>query len=219
MRILVIDTIHGGLDIAGYLNARGHFTDVVDVYRGRVGIDSSTAAERSYDLAIAPVHLDPHHPLLQSLTIPVISHHDVVRWIIGEERPAPFIEITGARGKTTTACALAHVMKAGYPPHFHRNLPFPEKDLLWKKSSYPLPCPGRRGAAYRGWCISEVSLGCTGAGYGIITSSRITSSPAEKELTENCSGQRLPPSGSPGIDAPCSAGESVTATDVYGVPV
>ncbi|HNB03319.1 MAG TPA: coenzyme F430 synthase, partial [Methanoregulaceae archaeon] len=138
MRILVIDTIHGGLDIARYLNVRGHFTDVVDVYRGNVGIDAATAAERSYDLAIAPVHLDPWHPLLQSLTVPVISHHDAVRWIIGKDRPAPFIEITGARGKTTTACALAHVMKGPGILHTSRGTyRFPEKDLIWKKSITP----------------------------------------------------------------------------------
>ena len=71
MRVLVIDTIHGGLDIARHLSARGHFTDTVDIYRGKSGIDASAAASRDYDLAIAPVHLDPGHPLLRSLSIPV----------------------------------------------------------------------------------------------------------------------------------------------------
>src|SRR5512137_204008 len=110
MRVLVIDTIHGGLDIARYLSAKGHFTDTVDIYRKKSGIDATTAASRDYDLAVAPVHLDPGHPLLQSITIPVISHHEAVRWILGKARPSPFVEITGARGKTTTACALAHAM-------------------------------------------------------------------------------------------------------------
>jgi len=222
MRILVIDTIHGGLDIAGYLNGRGHFTDVVDVYRGKAGIDAATAAERSYDLAIAPVHLDPWHPLLRSLTVPVISHHDAVRWIIGKDRPAPFIEITGARGKTTTACALAHVMKG--PGILHTSIGtyrFPEKELLWKKSITPSSLVPAAEEALRigGWCISEVSLGCTGAGeYGIITSSEdyLFAGGKRKALTEKIrSGQRLPHLlVAPGIDAPGAVPvESVTVTD------
>lgn len=175
MRVLVIDTIHGGLDIARYLSASGHFTDVVDIYRGAFGIDARTAASREYDLAVAPVHLDPGHPLLQSLAIPVISHHEAVRWILGKDRPSPFVEITGSRGKTTTACALAHAMDG--PGILHTSVGtyrFPEHELIWKKSITPasiLPA-AKEASRNGGWLITEISLGCTGAGdYGIITSS------------------------------------------------
>jgi coenzyme F430 synthetase len=174
MRVLVIDTIHGGLDIARYLSAKGHFTDTVDIYRGQSGIDATTAAARDYDLAVAPVHLDPAHPLLQSLTIPVISHHEAVRWILGGDRPSPFVEITGARGKTTTACALAHAIDG--PGILHTSIGtyrFPERELIWKKSITPASILPAAEEASRtgGWLIAEVSLGCTGAGdYGIITS-------------------------------------------------
>ena len=174
MRVLVIDTIHGGLDIARYLSAKGHFTDVVDIYRGTSGIDVTTAASRDYDMAVAPVHLDPSHPLLQSLAIPVISHHEAVRWIVGENRPSPFVEITGARGKTTTACALAHAMDG--PGILHTSIGtyrFPGREQIWKRSITPASILPAAEEASRtgGWLITEVSLGCTGAGdYGIITS-------------------------------------------------
>lgn len=174
MRVLVIDTIHGGLAIARYLGARGHFTDTVDVYRGKSGIDAATALSRDYDLAVAPVHLDPGHPLLQSLTIPVISHHEAVRWILGKDRPSPFVEITGAQGKTTTACALAHAMDS--PGILHTSIGtfrFPGQEQIWKTSITPASLLPAAEEAFRtgGWLIAEVSLGCTGAGdYGIITS-------------------------------------------------
>jgi hypothetical protein len=175
MRVLVIDTIHGGHDIARYLNSRGHFTDIVDIYRGKSGIDAITAMSRPYDLAVAPVHLDPGHPLLRGLAIPVISHHDAVRWILGEDRPSPFVEITGARGKTTTACALAYLMDD--PGILHTSIGtyrFPGRELIWKRSITPasvLPA-AEEASRIGGWLITEVSLGFTGAGdYGIITSS------------------------------------------------
>ncbi len=42
---------------------------------------------------------------------PVISHHEAVRQLLGKNTPEPMIEITGARGKTTTAHALAFLME------------------------------------------------------------------------------------------------------------
>jgi hypothetical protein len=48
MKILVLDTIHGGLELASYLREKGHFVDVVDVYLGKFGLDSETARQRDY---------------------------------------------------------------------------------------------------------------------------------------------------------------------------
>jgi hypothetical protein len=174
MRVLVLDTIHGGQELAHYLGGRGHFTDTVDVYRGRSGIDAETALARDYDLAVAPVHLDPAHPFLRELTIPIISHHQAVRWILGTDIPSPLVEVTGARGKTTTACALASLMNG--PGILHTSLGtfrYPECTLLWRKSITPasLVPAAQEAVRIRGWCIGEVSLGFTGAGdHGIITS-------------------------------------------------
>jgi hypothetical protein len=174
MRILVLDTIHGGMEIARFLHEQGHFIDVTDVYRGKTGLDPTSASARVYDLAVAPVHLNPFHPLLRALSIPVITHHQAVRWILGTRRPSPLVEITGARGKTTTAIALATVMKN--PGIVHTSLGtfrYPEKTLIWKSSITPasLVPAAREAARMDGWLIAEESLGLSGSGdFGIITS-------------------------------------------------
>ena len=74
MRILVLDTIHGGAELAVALREAGHEADEVDVYRGKAGIPVAEALARTYDLVTAPVHLDPDHPLLRRHG-PAVSHH------------------------------------------------------------------------------------------------------------------------------------------------
>ena len=110
MHILVLDTIHGGKAIGLAYSARGDHVDCVDVYRGDSKTDITTALTRNYDLIVAPVHLDLGHPLLNFITAPIISHHEAVRELLGENIPEPMIEITGTQGKTTTAHALAFLM-------------------------------------------------------------------------------------------------------------
>jgi hypothetical protein len=174
MKILVLDTIHGGLELRSSLREQGHFIDVVDVYRGKYGIDADTASQRDYDLVVAPIHLDPEYHLLQDLPTPRITHHQAVRWIIGRNRPKPFVEVTGARGKTTTACALAGLMEG--PGILHTSIGtfrYPGRELLWKQSITPASIIPACSEAMRmkGWLIAEVSLGLTGSGdMGIITS-------------------------------------------------
>lgn len=167
LRVLVLDTIHGGAELAGELRAGGHQVDAVDVYRGGEGISVAAAMARRYDLVAAPVHLDPNHPLLQSSAAPCITHHEAVRQVLISSLPRPMIEITGARGKTTTAHALAHLMQG--PGVLHTStgsLEYPEKSMLWRKSITPasvIPA-ARRAHALGGWLIAEESIGVTGAG-------------------------------------------------------
>lgn len=174
MKILVLDTIHGGREIARHLERKGHFVDSVDVYRGRDGIGPDDASMRSYDLMIAPVHLDPSYFLLGSMRIPCITHHDAVRWILGSDVPSPMIEITGARGKTTTANALAHVMEG--PGILHASTgttTFPDRRILWKGSITPASVieAAMQSRSSNGWFIAEISLGYCGSGdLGVLTS-------------------------------------------------
>ena len=63
MNMLVLDTIHGADIIGREFAARGHRVDVVDVYRDQSTVDVPAALTKTYDLVIAPVHLDPDHPL------------------------------------------------------------------------------------------------------------------------------------------------------------
>jgi UDP-N-acetylmuramoylalanine-D-glutamate ligase len=174
MHILVLDTIHGGEAIGQAFAARGDSVDCVDVYRGESKTDVSTALARNYDLIVAPVHLDPSHPLLTSSMTPVISHHEAVRLLLGKNTPEPMIEITGTRGKTTTAHALAFLMEG--PGILHSSTgtyQYPEKTLLSQSSITPASvlAVARMACCIRGWLIVEESLGITCSGtLGIITS-------------------------------------------------
>ncbi|HET6580761.1 MAG TPA: coenzyme F430 synthase [Methanoregula sp.] len=174
MHILVLDTIHGGYAIGEAFSARGDRVDCVDVYRGESVIDVPTARAGSYDLIVAPVHLDPGHPLLASAQAPVISHHEAVRLLLGENIPQPMIEITGARGKTTTAHALASLMQgAGILHTSTGTYRFPGKEWIAQSSITPASvlAAAKMALDINGWLIAEESLGVSGAGtLSIITS-------------------------------------------------
>jgi coenzyme F430 synthetase len=174
MQILVLDTIHGGRLIGDAFAARGDRVDLVDVYRGESGIDAGTALSRNYDLIVAPVHLDPDHPLLKQARAPAITHHEAVRQLLGDLVPGPMIEITGARGKTTTAHALASLMPGNGILHTSDGLfRFPGKTFISRPGITPASVlsAARLARECRGWLIAEESLGVTGAGtMAIITS-------------------------------------------------
>jgi len=174
MQILVLDTIHGGKKIAEALAMRGHSVEMVDVYRGEDGISPGDAGMRDYDLVIAPVHLYPQYPLLTSVPSPVIPHHQAVRWILGRQAPSPLVEITGARGKTTTAHALAHLMEGPGILHTSRGTTeYPSGKIHGQLGITPASLIEAASLARScgGWLIAEISLGFTGAGnLGILTS-------------------------------------------------
>ena len=210
MKILVLDTIHGGMEIAEYLRGMGHFTDIIDVYRGKTGIDPPTAKGRDYDMVVAPVHLDPAYPLFREMACPVITHHQAVKWIIGKKRPGPFVEVTGARGKTTTASALAGIMEG--PGVLHTSMGtyrYPEREMIARKSITPasLIAASREAVRLKGWLVAEVSLGFSGSGnVGIITSpdDYLFAGGKRQALSEKIrSGQGLPCLlAAPGITSP-----------------
>ena len=174
MYILVLDSIHGGKAIRDAYAARGKTVDLVDVYRGKSEVDVQTALSRTYDLIVAPVHLNPDHPLLTYSRTRVITHHDAVRQLLAGSAPEPMIEITGARGKTTTAHALAALMPGNGILHTSSGtFRFPEKEWIGRTSITPASVLAAAEPAREegGWLIAEESLGITGAGaLGIITS-------------------------------------------------
>ena len=175
MRVLVLDTIHGGEELAEAFALAGHTVDAVDVYRGTTPDAEARAAETTYDLVTAPVHLDPAHPLLAGRREQVITHHEAVRRLLEGKVPRLMIEITGTQGKTTTAHALAHIF-AG-PGILHTSTgtyAMPGHRLLFKKSITPASVldAAKEAGVLRGWLVAEESLGVTGAGdLAIITSS------------------------------------------------
>ncbi|MDO5845713.1 MAG: coenzyme F430 synthase [Methanocorpusculum sp.] len=174
MRVLVLDTIHGGAVLAEALLRNGDDVDAIDVYRGGT-LTPEEAATRRYDVITAPVHLNPDYPLLHTGT-PVLSHHEMTG-NLAVPLGVRLIEITGARGKTTTAFALAHVMPGRGVLHTSRGtFLYPEKRLLFKKSITPASLLFALAAAKTEdaeWVIAEESAGVTGVGeLGILTSER-----------------------------------------------
>jgi UDP-N-acetylmuramyl pentapeptide synthase len=174
MDILVLDTIHGGKTISEAFLSRGDQVDLIDVYRGKSAVDVRTALSRTYDLIVAPVHLDPDHPLLKHAQAPVITHHEAVRQLLGNDLPDPMVEITGSRGKTTTAHALASLMPGKGILHTSTGtFRFPEKNWITRSSITPgsVLAAVKLAREIHGWLIVEESLGVTGAGtLAIITS-------------------------------------------------
>lgn len=180
MQILVLDTIHGGILIGDALRAAGHQVDLIDVYRGSLScqgaISPEQAAVRRYDLLVHPAHLDPAYPLLRAFPCPAITHHEAVRWILGnlkDTRSQPWIEITGTRGKTTTASALAHVLSGAGILHTSRGvIRYPEQENLTRMSITPASLLKVQSmTSGNEWMIGEVSLGFTGiADLSILTS-------------------------------------------------
>ncbi|MDO9540446.1 MAG: coenzyme F430 synthase [Methanocalculus sp.] len=172
MRLLVLDTIHGGGVITLALREQGYSVDCVDVYRGEDGITPDAALKHQYSCCIAPVHLDPDYPLLHA-GMPVITHHQAVGILIGANLPDLMIEITGERGKTTTAYALAHLMQGRGILHTSSGtVQYPGRVLLSKTSITPasLIAPAREAKKINGWFIAESSLGVSGRGdLGILT--------------------------------------------------
>ena len=176
MRILLLDTIHGGSEIGAAFARAGNSVDAVDVYRGTTPDSADRAVNTTYDLVVAPVHLDPTHPLLARRTArePVISHHEAVRRLLDGKILHPMIEITGAQGKTTTAHALAHLLPG--PGILHTSTgtyAMPGLRLLFKKSITPASVldAAEKAVSCGGWLVAEESLGVTGAGdLAIITS-------------------------------------------------
>jgi hypothetical protein len=120
------------------------------------------------------VHLDPDHRLLKAATVPVISHHEAVRQLVSGNVPEVMVEITGTRGKTTTAHALASLMPGNGILHTSSGtFRFPEKVLISRTSITPASVLAavKFAKEINGWLIVEESLGITGAGsLGIITS-------------------------------------------------
>lgn len=170
MRVLVLDTIHGGAVLADALRSRGDTVDAVDVYRSSA-FPAELAAEKTYDLTTAPVHLDPAYPLLRKT--PVCTHHELAGQLV---TPPPLsVEITGTRGKTTTAFAVAHLLAGSGVLHTSSGtFLYPSRNLLFKKSITPasvIPVAAEAARHHAAWLIAEESAGVCGFGtLGILTS-------------------------------------------------
>ncbi len=173
--VAVLDTIHGAIVIASKLMELGIEAEPLEVYHNNPSIER-------YSLIVAPVHLSPLNKTLSDskrLGKRVISHHKAVGLLLAD-RSFMAVEITGTRGKTTTALLLSRILS-----HSMRVVSHTTSGIeLWERGRRTLLrsglsiTPGNLIIAHQlASCenadvlISEVSLGGTGAfDVGVITS-------------------------------------------------
>ncbi|MDR2855292.1 MAG: coenzyme F430 synthase [Methanomicrobiales archaeon] len=182
MQTLILDIVHGGSTIASYLEELGDTVDTVDIYRDDGTISLADAQkclnQRTYKRVIHSVHLQVDHPLLeiaQMRNIRTQTHHEAVAEILSEwekngvfVRPRRMVEITGARGKTTTAYALASCLSSSGPGLLHCSAgiyKYPGKEKIGRMSITPasvLTIAREYWEYGMTWMICEESLGVSG---------------------------------------------------------
>ncbi|MGZ4882822.1 MAG: coenzyme F430 synthase [Halobacteriota archaeon] len=104
--VAVLDTIHGGRQICKKLREIGADAVAIDIYRDSPAPDAIDA----FDAVMAPVHA---HTVLtaraEASGIPVLTHHQAVGHLARQSKilqDALVFEVTGVKGKTTTASLL-----------------------------------------------------------------------------------------------------------------
>jgi UDP-N-acetylmuramoylalanine--D-glutamate ligase len=185
-RVAVADVNHGGLVLAEELCSLGYDAFAVDVYGTRKPADSRIRVVRPadagrFDALVAPVHMPPGPLTDYALKegIPIYTHHRMAGLIVaatGRLEGIRSVEITGTRGKTTTAFALAGMLAAAGERvllHTSSGLSFDGVPLGKRLSVTPASIIGAldeplqvRPTVF----IAEVSLGgCGTADVGVIT--------------------------------------------------
>lgn len=174
--VAVLDTIHGAFAIAKALRERGIQAQPLEVYHASPAIDR-------YDLIVAPVHLSLENPALigaRKLAKRIISHHKAVGAMLKGDRGFWVFEITGTRGKTTTALMLSRILSRRMRTisHTTSGIELWSHDRCIKLrqglSIAPANVLAAHDEAKRSGAealVCEVSLGGTGiADFGILTS-------------------------------------------------
>ena len=175
-KVAVLDTVHGAGLIAERMRERGADAAAFEVYHHVPDLSG-------FDLVVAPVHLPPRNPAHQEairLGKRPITHHQAVGYLLAGTGDFRAFEVTGTRGKTTTALILAQVLSARgtVASHTTRGIE------VWRDGKREVVTSGLSIApanVIRAWeaaeevgatnLVSEVSLGGTGlADFGILTS-------------------------------------------------
>ncbi|MFA6804475.1 MAG: coenzyme F430 synthase [Candidatus Methanomethylophilaceae archaeon] len=209
MKVLVLDTTHGGEVLSKIYKDRGDDVTCVDVYKvtpkdvmDRVAaygiVSTDTVPKGEYDLVVMPCHCPDS--FLDGCTYEKrIFFSDAVKEFIDDKRFR--IEITGVKGKTSTCFILANILeKAGKKVFLHTSRgqgPWVNGDLKIedKKSIAPVSLLTLPKGPYD-VMICEVSLGGSGKAdiaavtnliedYGIARNSRKASEAKKAIFTDN----------------------------------
>jgi UDP-N-acetylmuramyl pentapeptide synthase len=194
--IAVLDLNHGGEVIARKLKHVAASVTAIDVYKKLTpsesreleneGIKTSSDAldAEDFDVIIAPVHLDPDHPMLAGArknNVPVLSHHQAAGRILSDHelKDKVIIEITGTKAKTSTSLLLGEILSRYEKviSHTSRGVEDWSTGTVLKKGLSITPASVltaldavREAGIYARVLIFEISLGGTGrADLGVIT--------------------------------------------------
>lgn len=204
-KIAVFDINHGGLTIAKHLLKSDAAVTAFDVYEKASPEKRAAYAEEygvpvsnnpnevtagEYDIVCLPVHLNPENIYYKKAIeagLPMITHHEIVGRMIRNDprmRNIDLIEITGVRGKTSTAVLLAQMLSFKGSVVLHTS----EGVTYWKNGDFeriepgisitPAYIPDLLETAFErkympNTFIFEISLGFTGAqDIGVLTEAR-----------------------------------------------
>jgi len=202
MKVLIVDMTHGGTVLASEFSKKQNCKvfawdiyhtlpeedksqleiqgiELVDesFYHQLINEKISSEYDNSEILVVAPVHCKLPYP-------PHMTHHQAVGYLLKDEINVPIIEITGVKGKTSTAAMLkeiyrdknplilsslgVEVLKDGEEFNLQKNISITPASIItaWRLAQefYNGQIPGV------GVCLFESSLGGTGmADVGIIT--------------------------------------------------
>jgi UDP-N-acetylmuramyl pentapeptide synthase len=106
--VAVLDTIHGAQKICKKLREIGVSATAINVYHNTPAADVID----SFDVVIAPIHAyTALKTRADALGIPVLTHHQAVGQLVWQSnalQDALVFEVTGVKGKTTTASLLGN---------------------------------------------------------------------------------------------------------------
>jgi UDP-N-acetylmuramyl pentapeptide synthase len=129
LKVAVLDMTHAGIIVARKLTELGFDVTAVDVYNTvtddvlfSLGQELNMTVSRKpvpvnpFDLIVSPVHLDSGYRMLvdaRSQGKKVISHHLAVGMVLAATKAledVKVVEVTGSKGKTSTASILADML-------------------------------------------------------------------------------------------------------------
>ncbi|MEO2240673.1 MAG: hypothetical protein ABGY09_01230 [Euryarchaeota archaeon] len=116
-RACVVDATHGGVVLSDFLHGLGLnvvLVDVYDTFRDPREYPVVRRAFGAYDLVAVPVHCGVDYGPVRG---PRVTHHALSGALASGIKEGPLFEVTGVRGKTTTATYLARILEeAGHDP-------------------------------------------------------------------------------------------------------